>query len=309
MSNNFDDTTADEGSPVLQSDLLHEAGRSSFDSLMAEFDYSPLNALNDPETILTYHGTAIACHQNEMKLPTTTRPPYSAEVVQVGNSNTLVEVSGEQKPMAQLGHSAAELSRFSTTRRGREALDSWYEKANQFREYFKTHGHGNVPQKRLKKDNELLYWSEELANWVNKQRREKRELGEEKESSYMYQERIELLDAIGFEWAQPKDVFDKNLAKLTEFHDLVGHSDFPVKAFDKSKENEVSKEDQVKARSEKLLQGRTGATRDTHARLEELLMDTKLARWVTSIRDENSKWEERKRRLNVLNFSFKIQKK
>jgi hypothetical protein len=185
--------------------------------------------------------------------------------------------------------------------RDREALLSWYQRFNEWLYFKQIQGHGSVPQNNPKADDSQgsLFgdvWSKPLANWVNKQRREKTTFDSGTISKYMYSERIELLEEHGFEWATPKDVFNDHFNKLLEFHRIVGNADVPVKPFDKDKDE--APKAQVEAVVAGLLQGRDTPA-DDRATLVCMLLDKKFTRWITSMRDEYKKWHK----FEILNSS------
>ena len=68
------------------------------------------------------------------------------------------------------------------------ALTKWDDKFNELKEYKSKHQHFNVPQK-----------SGPLGGWVSTQRKEYKKK-QKKEPSQMTDDRIKLLEGIGFEW-------------------------------------------------------------------------------------------------------------
>lgn len=82
-----------------------------------------------------------------------------------------------------------------TTPRMKEALNTWYERFRELHIYRQKHRDCNVPQKYSP--------NRKLGVWVNKQRMEKKLLDDGKRSS-LTQEKIELLEQLGFVWAKRK---------------------------------------------------------------------------------------------------------
>ena len=81
-------------------------------------------------------------------------------------------------------------------------------------EYKKAHGNCNVPQK----------WSKDmkLARWVSAQRQEKSE-------GKITEERLRLLDGIGFEWNRGKPDWEHRFQQLVEYKNKHGHCDIPAR--------------------------------------------------------------------------------
>jgi hypothetical protein len=78
------------------------------------------------------------------------------------------------------------------------------------------HGHTNVPQRK-----------NALGQWVNTQRKNLvyREKGKR---SHITQERMDMLNKIGFDWVQDKETqWDEKLNELIEYKRVHGHSNVP----------------------------------------------------------------------------------
>ena len=105
----------------------------------------------------------------------------------------------------------------SNTRRGRNALFSWYERLRDLYSYKKEHGHCMVPQKYSP--------NHALGIWVNKQRMEKR-LKDQGLKSTMTDRRLALLDKAGFHWAKHKGQvsWDQKYQELKTFYEKNGKS-------------------------------------------------------------------------------------
>ena len=97
-----------------------------------------------------------------------------------------------------------------------EAL--WQEQCAKLKAYKADHGHCNVP-KGYKAD-------KKLGNWVINQRTEYKDLQAGK-SFAMTQERIGLLNKIGFEWDPNEAKWQEQYAKLKAFRDEHGHCNVP----------------------------------------------------------------------------------
>ncbi|KAL7549781.1 hypothetical protein ACHAWF_013040 [Thalassiosira exigua] len=101
-------------------------------------------------------------------------------------------------------------------------VDPWAEKFELLKQYKQENGHMNVPQKLPP-----------LGNWVNKQRMEKRRL-DKGESTSMTLQRRDLLNSVGFVWAEPKgqESWDRRFKELVAFKRQAGHCNFRTKGGD-----------------------------------------------------------------------------
>ena len=216
--------------------------------------------------------------------------------------------------------SPRERQRWSGKRRSK-ALARWYTRLNEWVEYENKEKQDEDPQ-RLPK-------TAKLRNWVNKCREEKRKLDAGETTTYMYPERVALLERLGFVWAKSKDTFEVRYRQLREFFRILGHANVPVKPVHKDK---GSKDDQVASAVAKLLKDHSNVDDQDRETLFTLLKDHNFCRWVTQMRvrfktaqaksnpssnpaqdqgprsRKSSEWQERKRKLAETDFSFTKQK-
>ena len=89
----------------------------------------------------------------------------------------------------------------------------WLERFEELRKYKETHG-----------DCQVQRYHPTLGGWVNKQRHNYRIMKGGKKSSFMLQERIDLLDSIGFVWTVGRDQ-EWDLLWLERFEELRNYKE------------------------------------------------------------------------------------
>ena len=94
---------------------------------------------------------------------------------------------------------------------------AWEENFAELVEFKATHGHTDVPRS---------WKSQQLFQWVSKQRREYRKLKEGKKA-FITEERIERLNQIGFVWSAREAAWEEKFAELVEFKATHDHTDVP----------------------------------------------------------------------------------
>jgi hypothetical protein len=169
------------------------------------------------------------------------------------------------------------------TKKKLTSLKSWYARLNEWLDYRRDHPN---------EDPQSLPKPRKLHNWVNKVRYNKKLYDEGKRVSSMYQERIDLLQALDFRWANCKDKFTVRYSQLRDFCRIVGHADVPVKPVHKGK---GPAKDQVASAIQKQLGDRVNAiSQEDRAVLEGLFRDTKFCRYITLLRDTFKVWHSTK---------------
>lgn len=107
---------------------------------------------------------------------------------------------------------------------------AWYKRYNELVHFQNAYGHCNVPQ------NFPLGWVSKqplaltMFQWVNKQRTK---VSKAKDSNHpvLTEHQIQLLDSIGFQWAQPgRERWNSRFAELVSFEKLHGHCRVPTKS-------------------------------------------------------------------------------
>ena len=106
--------------------------------------------------------------------------------------------------------------------RARKSLHSWYDRLNDFCEYYAENGHGRVPQKYEE--------NHALGIWVNKQREEKKKY-DRRERTSLTERRISLLEGANFEWAKAKGetAWEDKFKELSLYKEENGDCDVPTK--------------------------------------------------------------------------------
>ncbi|GFH61991.1 hypothetical protein CTEN210_18467 [Chaetoceros tenuissimus] len=96
--------------------------------------------------------------------------------------------------------------------------DIWHRRLQELTAYQAQHGHCNVPN--------IYEPNRALGNWVQNQRQQ-RQLWVKGSPSYMTQERVEMLENIGFEWSPSKDIWDVRFQELELFKAQHKHCNVP----------------------------------------------------------------------------------
>jgi hypothetical protein len=161
-----------------------------------------------------------------------------------------------------------------------EAAENWERHFEECISYFKNNACKSVPQKRPKPGKGGIGWNSSLAAWFMKQRSQKKD-------GRLTEERIRRLELIGFEWGRTKDVFESNYQTLTEFYNIVGHSNYPTTPCERSV---------VELQADRALRGGVRRVIDigSRVRLEKLLLVKRMPRWITSLRDDFKDWQQLK---------------
>ena len=107
----------------------------------------------------------------------------------------------------------AQLDRLDFEEDANEAV--WRNRYEELEDYAKLHGDCMVPQKYPEKP--------ELGKWVNDQRREYKRWKEGKLNRYFTEERIRLLEEIGFDWDPLKSAWMERYHELVEYAKLHGN--------------------------------------------------------------------------------------
>ncbi|KAL7575705.1 hypothetical protein ACA910_011521 [Epithemia clementina (nom. ined.)] len=138
--------------------------------------------------------------------------------------NREVQSNNEVFPPKQEFKCSSEELNECRTSRDRDALLSFYDRLNELVHYKAEYGDCNVPQKYA--DNK------KLGSWVNKIRRERKNL-EKNKKSRLNSKRISHLDELGFDWGKNKgpERWDEHYQALVEFYAKHGHCNVPTRSY------------------------------------------------------------------------------
>lgn len=100
----------------------------------------------------------------------------------------------------------------------RDQAEQWMEKYNELIVFLKLHGHCCVPR------NQKHYGP--LSSWVKRQRYQYK-LRKEGKTSYLTDERVAILDRVGFVWDSHGCVWEERFQELQDFQCQFGHSNVP----------------------------------------------------------------------------------
>jgi hypothetical protein len=113
---------------------------------------------------------------------------------------------------------SAHASNTKTARFRRDQAEQWSERYDELLAFRKEHGHCRVPR------NHKEYGA--LSAWVKRQRYQYK-LRKERKQSFLTDERVEVLDRLGFVWDSHGSVWETRFQELQEFHEQFGHSNVP----------------------------------------------------------------------------------
>ena len=111
------------------------------------------------------------------------------------------------------GNTATKAARFR-----RDQAEQWSERYDELLDFLKKHGHCRVPRNHKEYNG--------LASWVKRQRYQYK-LRKEGKPSFLTDERVAVLDRLGFVWDSHGSVWETRFQELQEFHRQFGHSNVP----------------------------------------------------------------------------------
>ena len=156
------------------------------------------------------------------------------------------------------------------------ALEStWMARYNELKQFQESHGHCNVPRDYSA--------NKELGLWVSNQRTQYRLRQEGNQSSTMTNERISMLEEIGFIWDAQKSAWMTRYEELIEFKQRHGHCNVPS---DYSANKELGQWVHTQRKQYRLLQEGKQSSQMTNERismLEEIgfIWDAQESAWMT----------------------------
>jgi hypothetical protein len=100
----------------------------------------------------------------------------------------------------------------------KDQAEQWSDRYDELVDFFKNHGHCRVPRNRKR--------FAPLASWVKRQRYQYK-LRQEGKPSFLTDERVAVLDKLGFVWDSHNSVWDQRFEELRIFAQRYGHVNVP----------------------------------------------------------------------------------
>ncbi|GFH61993.1 hypothetical protein CTEN210_18469 [Chaetoceros tenuissimus] len=116
--------------------------------------------------------------------------------------------------------SSSEEEEVKESKYDKRLIKIWNKRFEQLKKYKAKHGHCNVPKQ--------YHANKTLAVWVYTQRQQYKKLLEGLKTC-MTNERVRILEGIGFEWAPMKDTWNHRFEELKNFKARYGHCNVPHK--------------------------------------------------------------------------------